>query len=77
LGLLQAARRHARRLGYDEEGAQARTRLTELELHCPPKLHNAAAELVNQLEGWAFGGKPIGGYRAARKEFVGAFHLEL
>lgn len=59
--------------GYEEETSKARLQLTELELYCPTKVHGAAVELVNQLEGWAFGGKASGAYEAAREAFVKAF----
>ncbi|QSZ47247.1 hypothetical protein [Arthrobacter sp. D5-1] len=63
--------------GHEETSAQARLQLTELELHCPVKLHKAATDLVDLLEGWAFGDKPISEYRAARKKFVSVFHQQL
>jgi hypothetical protein len=60
--------------GYEETTAKARARLTELELHCPRKLYEAARNLVDCLEGWAFGDKKYDAYQSARKEFVRAFH---
>lgn len=51
--------------GQDEETVSARARLTELELHCPDKLHAAAVDLVNELR--RFGNKP-GGQPSRGKE---------
>lgn len=63
--------------GHEEATAQARSSLTELELHCPKRLHQAATGLVDQLEGWAFGDKSLSEYRSARSKFVSVFRQEL
>lgn len=60
--------------GYEETTAKARARLTELELHCPTKLYEAGRNLVDLLEGWAFGDKNYEAYQSARKDFVRIFH---
>lgn len=64
-------------MGHEESTAKARGRLTELELHCPRKLHSVGQKLVDLLEGWAYGDKSVDEYRDARKEFVRVFREQL
>lgn len=63
--------------GHEEASAHARSLLTELELHCPRRLHQAATSLVDLLEGWAFGDRPLSEYRRARSTFVSVFRQQL
>lgn len=59
--------------GYESSPANARTLLTDIELHCPPLINRKAMALIEALEGHIWGKVKAEEYQVARKKFVQAF----
>ncbi len=64
-------------LGYDQGPANARARLTEIELKCPKKVHTKALTLAKTLEAFIWTGGTKDSYFTARTEFIAAFRSKL